>query len=1300
MKRIIGGFLAAVLLLGATVNAFVGTTASEDAEKQDDFIADFSSADGWTGLTCYLGFQQNKFGNNDGWNNQAGSIVSKESYSFGNCFDVHFSLYTDYRNGNSNGVHEDFYVTVGNFKIAVCDFQTRIQLYYNDIAVAGETADADLKYCSVRNYNYDVHIEPGNITITSDLLKYSSTFSDFEAQDHATVSVTLNETWHIYTCYFSSLSVDHISTEERDSSFTADFSSAEQWIGLTDYLGYEDTKFGTNAGWNNVKGTLSTVKFYDFGEEFNINFSLYTNYRNGNKNGVNEDFYITVGDFKLAVCDFQTRMTLSYRGENIPLTGESGADYTPIRDYRYEIHIEKGNITLTSDLLSYTSDFAEFDPVDIAKVSITINEDWHIWKEYFGNLFVGKLIEAPRATEFRADFSADTQWEGLTEYLAYEEDKYGNRLGWNNQTGTLITKEKFDFGSAVDASFRLFTNYHNKKENGTNEDFYITIGNFKIALCDFQTRVEVYYKGICLEGTTEEADLTYLDTRDYSYSVHLEKGNITVDSDLVHYSSSFDDFETVDKANVAITINETWQIHNYAFSELLVNIQPEVEVKVYEQCGSKLVSLFKEDDVWDGEMMQLIDTESGYFPSDTGWNNTTGVLTSKGVYDFSDSFYLFTALKTSGINNGYKTDSNANRTHTDYSITVGKFRLDIRAAQNGMALYYADKMLAEVYQPEYDYSRKEYTYSIVFKPGEITVEQCFENETVLKLQSDFSDYEPVNQALVSIGICEDWQINAGCFDYLIVAAAGENITSADDFFKQLEHDRFDWSAAAYGGTSIESDFTNAALWTDSLASFIDTDAGCLAVEKGWENTTGKLTSAQWYSFGEAFLCRFRLYTTYFNDAAKKSPEDNLDFAEYKINIGDFTLEICYFQNRLALYYRDTLIAEKQADQLTYDTKDYSYVLRVSKGDIVLRQMNGPETVMELVSSFRDFEPVSQGRVSIEILETWQIYDARFSSLSVEAQEAYNVLYSFHAQTDIAAVLEQKDIPSAWIKSQWSLLQRYKDGLQLTEWQADTVEKKLHITGFYNEIPIEPAPIPMLHITRGDYTSQIGIYENSLILRTNFSDSHARTTALCFEAPADGRIRLYDPEYGLVSVVSTLNGQKTWCMNGSDTDVKSATVAIYKNEEKVWPLDSDGYLIGNATHPELANAVTDFPFPDLLLEVKRGDKIYFAVTPKHYQLASGKILSNNPTLLSLNPQIDYVRLDSELVLNTNREITVAKKDPNIAASVTAKSAVIHTEDTFRISVLVAGIAAAAVLGVLATVTVVVICKKRRKTEVAS
>ena len=192
---------------------------------------------------------------------------------------------------------------------------------------------------------------PKMVSITSDIVTYTSNFSDFEAVNNANVGIGINETWQIWKEHFSELTVGNFPKEEeveREKTFIADFNAdSPQWKGeLVEYLGYNTNCFGTNAGWSNNAGSITTKQTYDFGDKFDVNFKLYTNYANGDKNNTNEDFYVTVGKFKIAICDFQTRVELYY--DNQKLDGEfvcSNANYVAEKEYKYDVHIEKGLIS-------------------------------------------------------------------------------------------------------------------------------------------------------------------------------------------------------------------------------------------------------------------------------------------------------------------------------------------------------------------------------------------------------------------------------------------------------------------------------------------------------------------------------------------------------------------------------------------------------------------------------------------------------------------------------------------------------------------------------------------------------------------------------------------------------------------------------------------------------------------------------------------------------------------------------------------------------------------------------------------
>ena len=1268
MKRMLA-LLSALLIAISSISII----ASAVANTKDVFIADFkSTSQQWEGsLIDNLGYETDYFGTNAGWSNNAGSITTKQTYDFGDKFDVNFKLYTNYANGDKNNTNEDFYITVGKFKIAICDFQTRVELYYDNQKLDGEFVCSNANYVAEKEYKYDVHIEKGLITITSDIVTYTSNFSDFEAVNNANVGIGINETWQIWKEHFSELTVGNFPKEEeveREKTFIADFNAdSPQWKGeLVEYLGYNTNCFGTNAGWSNNAGSITTKQTYDFGDKFDVNFKLYTNYANGDKNNTNEDFYITVGKFKIAICDFQTRVELYY--DNQKLDGEfvcSDSKYLAEKEYEYKVHIEKGSISIRSDILTYTTDFADFEAVNDAAVGITINENWQIWSEYFSVLKVGDIEDfssdesqenVKPKNEFTADFSSDKDWTGLVEYLKYGSEKnfFGTRLGWNNKKGELKSKSIFDFGNNIDLRFSLYTSDHNGDNNGSDEEFYINVGKFKLAICDFQTRLEVYYDNSKLTGETvykAKKDYPESGVRDYNYIVSITKDGIVIESELLKYKSDFTEYETVDKAEVSIVINETWQIYNEYFGYLTINV-PE---KVYLNGGNIFATRFEDVDLWEGKLSKVVNTEKGRFPSDFGWNNLTGKIQTSKKYDFSDEFTIFFGLNTLSYNATYKSEYEKNKNHTDYKITVGDISFESKCFQNGLSISKNGVEVKSIYNENADFNEKRYEYKIVVNKGNITVVQYNGDDELLSLNCTVENINAANNTFVILEVLETWQISTGYFDYVIVADNSLGIKSADSYFNSLDGLKYDWTDSAYGGKEFESDFSDASLWTDELTEYIKEDGKRFSPKSAWDNKKGKITTAKWYDFDEAVKVRFSLFTSYPNDALKNSKLDTkYKEANYSVNIGKFKIDIRYFQNGLAVYYDSELIGEIQNDSLTYNDKDYSYLFLASKDGIVVKQMNGSDVVLQFESKFNEFEEFSKTRISIEVLEDWQIWNGYFKSISAVPYLNYKAIYSFNAFEDVTQVLSSETPERAWVKTQWAVKQRIND----TDWNVDTVAAKPNITGFYSSIPADPSAIPVLLASYGDYSSAVGVYNGKLLLMANFPDSKKRTTTLSFECPADGKIRLHDPDLGLISVPTKLNGVSTWCLNSSDTEVKSMHIAIYQNDKKIWPLDGDEFLLSNESHPEATSAVRDTYFPDLLIDVKQGDMIHFAVRPEHYILSSKRILSNNPSALLMNPQVDYIKVSGEMKYNTDREPVVIKPDVNIADKITNKTAIIR------------------------------------------
>lgn len=1293
MKRIIS-FLIAGIIIVSSVAVFAEKGESKTTES---FVADFSSSSSqWEGdLTNYLGYKTDKFGTNAGWSNSTGYIITKDSYYFGNLFQMSFSLYTDYHNGNNNGDNEDFCVSVGKFKIAICDFQTRIKLYYDGIEVPGSSVCSNNAYVSPKSQNYDAHFEKGKIVIESDTVKYTSAFEDFESVEDAKISVAIHETWHIWDEYFASLTVGPI--VENEKSFVADFSSDAQWQGNTESLKYNQDKFGNNKGWNNSVDNITTLKKYDFGEMFDIDFSLYTYYKNASYTN-NDDFFVSVGKFKIAICDFQTKIKLYYDGVEIigSLIKDTSDNASP-KNYLYNIHIEKGKITAESDCLKYLYSFEDFEPVNNANVSIKINETWHIWEEYFSGLSVGYKEPTVNETEFEADFSTSDNWDGLTEYLGYGENKsfFGNSKGWNNNSGVLKSKKKYDFGDKIDIDFSLYTSYRNASYT-TNGDYYINIGELKIEIWDFQSAIRVYYKGKLLDGKTEyKNDASYPATgiRDFNYSVSVSDNKIVLVSELLKYEADIENFEPINNTRVYVGINESWQIYTGYYKSLSVNAPK----RVYENGGDILYTRFEDTDIWEeSEMTALINTKKGVFPNDYGWNNKTGSIVTSKIYDFTDNYTAFFGLGTYNYNDSYKNNVNANKNHTDYKLNIGELSVEIKYFQNAISVSKNGFEIKSVCAENIGFDSKSYDYKVSVSGNRVVVSQYNGDNKLLELTCDADNLQTANGVFVSLEVCEDWQIYSGNFNYLIVSADSHEISSAKSFFESVDSQSYDWSQNAFGGNEFSTDFSDKTLWTDELCDYINAEKKTFAPKYGWDNKTGKITTSKWFNFGNNFKLEFKLFTNYINDSIKNSKLDTkYKFADYSVNIGKFKIDIRYFQNGMAVYYDNALLGEIQNTKLSYGDKDYTYVMVVKNGEIILRQLNGANTVLELKTKQSQID-MSKVRISLAVNEDWQVYNGYFKSVFASGLQLYKSKYTFNAADDIKSILESKEPERNFIKSQWMLNQK----TSVSQWSYDTLTHKNNISGFYSSIPTEPAPIPVINAQCGDYSSQIGVYNSSLLLRTNFPSGNKRTTALSFEAPASGRIWIHDPEYGMISIIDLLNGTQTWCMNSSDSEVKSVHLAIYKNEQKIWPAGDGEYLLANSTHPKVSSAVKNVAFPELVVDVKQGDIIYFTVRPEHYRVIDNYILSNNPTALSLNPQIDYISVAGEMKYNTDREIKEKEIDVNISKIISQKASGVNylvNEDTTNpsVNVTLLIIVAGGVLAALAVTAAVITVKRRLK-----
>lgn len=132
-----------------------------------------------------------------------------------------------------------------------------------------------------------------------------------------------------------------------------------------------------------------------------------------------------------------------------------------------------------------------------------------------------------------------------------------------------------------------------------------------------------------------------------------------------------------------------------------------------------------------------------------------------------------------------------------------------------------------------------------------------------------------------------------------------------------------------------------------------------------------------------------------------------------------------------------------------------------------------------------------------------------------------------------------------------------------------------------------------------------VYQNKIVTFAGNQTKHA--PALTFTAPEAGTVRLYDPAGGDVSPAKPDN--VFWTLDGAD---ESVGFVIYKNNTKIWPEETDYYVLNKT--------VNSVKFPDISdITVKEGDKLHIMIIP----------LTNGWGYMSFAAQVDYTAYGEEL-----------------------------------------------------------------------
>ena len=832
-----------------------------------------------------------------------------------------------------------------------------------------------------------------------------------------------------------------VSAEDGNpTEFVADFTTTDNWTGArTDLIHTSLGWFGANEHngntdyWKNPVGSITTADSYDFGETVYANFNIYSYDSNGKKNNVNVDYSVSIGKFKIDICNLQTKIVLYYDGWEVMGNTVEKADITcpattPTRDFNYTVKIAKGDIRIESDLIVFTTNMKDFEAINDAQITLTINETWQISGSFFKSFSASAYV--PNETSFTADFSSTDGFDGLTSAVNTEDKWFGAMSGfngfgaWNNEKGTITTTDKFDFGPVFDASVSLYTFYRNHDENGANEDYYINIGNFKIAVCDFQTRIKVYYNNVAVDGVcTAKDDIAYPagGKRDYTYNIHIESGNIVIESNLIKYTSTFADFDKVNDAAVALTVNEDWQIATGYFKAFVINADTrtaeagdvnadgdinandlvsikrwllDAENSLVWRFGDinadkarnildfirlkKILSMinnattftadFTTADGWTGDTGAINTTDVWYGSKQdfngctNGWNNPKTTITTAAKYNFGTALTADFALYTRYPNNSSKvvTDS--------FDVKIGNFIIRISAYQNQITLLYKGGKIASVWNEVYNYelnAKGNYNYSVYLSKGAIQIIQYADTARttpLLVLDSDFADFDAIDNVNISLTVNEDWEIIEAHFNSLNITAIAENAKEFTADFSTKDN----WSGA------LVDNINTVPLWFGTGKSGFGNKIKADGSYEVWENPYGMITANKKVDLGRVFNSQFKIYT--------KDTNDNSDptYNAYRFTIGDFRITVLGNQVGIKVEYKGTDIGGTcETINTVTGAKDFTYDVHIEPGNITV-----VSDAVAYTSDFSDYDAVVNAGISLEILERWHIGTGRITKFTV------------------------------------------------------------------------------------------------------------------------------------------------------------------------------------------------------------------------------------------------------------------------------------------------------------------------------
>ncbi len=231
------------------------------------------------------------------------------------------------------------------------------------------------------------------------------------------------------------------------------------------------------------------------------------------------------------------------------------------------------------------------------------------------------------------------------------------------------------------------------------------------------------------------------------------------------------------------------------------------------------------------------------------------------------------------------------------------------------------------------------------------------------------------------------------------------------------------------------------------------------------------------------------------------------------------------------------------------------------------------------------------------------------TLSADAENTELPVYNAVSSIEAAKGKKRLDIDCVWSYSEKTLKQNEetKEYLPTGSFVSKILDKCDGKCSNTKDIK-DAFPEMLYKWEKGLKTGEgFAVKDGKVVTYAGYNTNHA--PALTFTAPKSGTVRLYDPNGG---DIAGLRPDKTfWTM---ETKGEKIGIAIYKNDEKLWPVSSDFTVI---SHENRSAA-----FPDIKdISVTQGDKLRIMLVP----------LNNNYGYFELAPQVDYTSLTEALPL---------------------------------------------------------------------